>query len=227
MPRCPHCNFETTVISAFCPACGGAMQTQDAAREQQEPPVAYEGAAPYGAPAARPVFRQNTLGMGWLRFLAMFLLPLNIINGILSLLDLPDTIAQFRSPEISALITQPEKTLFFASVILSVVQVPLLCFALWGLFTQRWKGVQALLANYAISALYAIATAVVLLTIPIPTAAPSESQAFTSFSALYFQYSKRTQVISTAATAVVLIILFFANRVYFQKRRGFFLPEKQ
>lgn len=224
MPKCPHCDYESNILSAFCPACGGAMQTQETNPEQ-----IIDASAPPRAHVVRPasVYPQTSLGMGWLRFLAMFVLPLNIINGIFSLIELPETIAQFRSPELSALITDPVRALIFLSIVLTVVQVPLLCFALWGLYTQRWKGVQALLANYAISALYAIATAVVLLTIPIPTAAPSESQAFTSFSALYFQYSKRTQVISTAATAVVLIILFFANRVYFLKRRGFFLPEKQ
>lgn len=224
MPKCPHCDYESNILSAFCPACGGAMQTQEPVSEQ-----IIDASTPPRAHVVRPasVYPQTSLSMGWLRFLAMFLLPLNIINGIFSLIELPETIAQFRSPELSALLTAPEKALFFPSVILTVVQVPLLCFALWGLFTQRWKGVQALLVNYAINALYAIAMAVVLLTIPVPTAAPSESQAFTSFSALYFQYSKRTQVISMAATAVVLIILFFANRVYFLKRRGFFLPEKQ
>lgn len=214
MPRCPHCNFESTVISAFCPACGGAMQAPDAALEQQETTIPYESAAPYGAPAARPVFRQNTLGMGWLRFLAMFLLPLNIINGILSLLDLPDTIARFRSPEISAFLTQPEKILFFASVILSVVQVPLLCFALWGLYTQRWKGVQALLVNYAINALYAVAMAIVFFTLPGNDTASLNS-------------TVATLAISMVGSAVAMIVLFFANRVYFLKRRGFFLPEKQ
>lgn len=211
MPRCPHCNFETTVISAFCPACGGAMQTQETDPEQ-----IIDASAPPRAHVVRPasVYPQTSLGMGWLRFLAMFLLPLNIINGILSLLDLPDTIAQFRSPEISALITQPEKTLFFASVILSVVQVPLLCFALWGLFTQRWKGVQALLINYAINALYAVAMAVVLFTLPGNDTAGLNS-------------SIAMLAISMIGSAVAMIVLFFINRVYFQKRRGFFLPEKQ
>lgn len=214
MPKCPHCDYESNILSAFCPACGGAMQTQETNPEQQENPVPYAEPAPYGAPAARPVFRQNTLGMGWLRFLAMFVLPMNIINGILSLLDLPDVIAQFRSPEISAFLTQPEKLLFYASILLSAVQVPLLCFALWGLFQQRWKGVQALLVNYAINALYAIAMTVVLFTLPGSGAAGLNS----TFTML---------AVSMAGSAAAMIALFFANRVYFLKRRGFFLPKKQ
>lgn len=214
MPKCPHCDYESNILSAFCPACGGAMQTQETASEQQENPVLYAEPAPYGAPAARPVFRQNTLGMGWLRFLAMFVLPMNIINGILSLLDLPDVIAQFRSPEISAFLTQPEKLLFYTSIVLSAVQVPLLCFALWGLFRQRWKGVQALLVNYAINALYAIAMTVMLFTLP-GSGATGLNSTFTMLA------------VSMAGSAAAMIALFFVNRVYFQKRRGFFLPEKQ
>lgn len=208
MPKCPHCDFESHVISAFCPACGGALQTQENIPQQQETP------APYGAYTARPVFRQNTLGMGWLRFLALFLLPLNIINGILSLLDLPEIIAQFRSPEVSAFLTDPEKLLFFASIVLAAVQVPLLCYALWGLFRQRWKGVQALLINYAINALYAIAMTIVLFTLPA-----NETAGLNSTFAAYS--------LSMLVSAVAMIAMFFINRVYFNKRRGFFLPEKQ
>lgn len=214
MPKCPHCDFESNILSAFCPACGGAMQPQEPATEHQESAAQNDEAVPYGVPASRPVFRQNTLGMGWLRFLAMFLLPLNIINGIMSLLDLPETIRQFRSPEISAFLTDPEKLIFYASVLLSVVQVPLLGFALWGLFTQRWKGVQALLINYVINALYAIAMTVVLLTMP---GTSNLSATSTYFSA----------VVSMGTSVVVTIAMFFINRAYFLKRRGFFLPEKQ
>lgn len=214
MPRCPHCDFETQVISAFCPACGGAMQTPDVAQDQQQTKAVQEQAAPYAAPAARSMFRRDSLGMGWLRFLALFLLPLNIINGILSLLDLPETIAQFRSPQIAAFLTQPEKILFYASVVLAVVQVPLLCYALWGLFRQRWKGVQALLINYVINALYAITMTIVLLTLSGSDVAGLNST-ITTFA------------VSMAGSAVAMIAMFFINRVYFNKRRGFFLPEKQ
>lgn len=213
MARCPHCNYESTVISAFCPACGGALHARETA-PQQDASVQSEEAAPYGIPVSRPVFHQNTLGMGWLRFLALFVLPLNIINGIISLMDIPDAIGQFRSPEISAFLTNPEKILFYASIVLSLVQVPLLCFALWGLFKQQWKGVQALLINYVINALYAIVMVAVLLTLPgVSLQSPA--------SPFY------TLVTTMAGSAIGAIAMFFINRVYFQKRRGFFLPEKQ
>ena len=215
MPKCPHCDYESNILSAFCPACGGAMQTQEPVSEQQEAPVPYTEPAPdYGAPNARPVFRQNTLGMGWLRFLAMFVLPMNIINGILYLFDLPEVFRFMHSPEITSLLTNPEKVLFYTSIVLSVVQVPLLGVSLWGLFTQRWLGVQTLLINYAINALYAVAMTVVLLTLPGASGLNPASTVFTT-------------VLSMVVTAVAMIALFFANRVYFLKRRGFFLPEKQ
>ncbi len=215
MPKCPHCDYESNILSAFCPACGGAMQTQEPVSEQQEAPVPYTEPAPnYRAPNARPVFRQNTLGMGWLRFLAMFVLPMNIINGILYLFDLPEVFRTMHSPEITSLLTNPEKVLFYTSIVLSMVQVPLLGVSLWGLFTQRWLGVQTLLINYAINALYAVAMTVVLLTLPGASGLNPASTVFTT-------------VLSMAVTAVAMIALFFANRVYFLKRRGFFLPEKQ
>lgn len=215
MPKCPHCDYESNILSAFCPACGGAMQTQEPVSEQQEAPVPYTEPAPdYGAPNARPVFRQNALGMGWLRFLAMFVLPMNIINGILYLFDLPEVFRFMHSPEITSLLTNPEKVLFYTSIVLSVVQVPLLGVSLWGLFTQRWLGVQTLLINYAINALYAVAMTVVLLTLPGASGLNPASTVFTT-------------VLSMVVTAVAMIALFFANRVYFLKRRGFFLPEKQ
>lgn len=226
MPKCPHCDYESNVLSAFCPACGGAMQTAEAAPAQENSPYAapIQESAPYAAPRFRPV----TLGMKWLRFLVTFLLPIDIINGILSLLDLPQVFTLLGSAEVSAILSNPEKILFYASLLLSVVQVPLLIFALWGLFKQKWSGVQALLINYLINAVYAVIMTVVVATMPASAfSLPQEAQTLLYGSGVTGRDLQTMQIASMAVTAAAMIALFFANRVYFLKRRGFFLPEKQ
>lgn len=216
MPRCPHCNYDSQVISAFCPACGGAMQTPVPApmpahippqvqmpTPEEMPTQSNMATPPYGTPAYRPV----PLGMGWLRFLVMFLLPLNIINGILTLIDLPQLLAQIPSSQTPALLS-------YGSIVLSVVQLALLGYALWGLFTQKWAGVQVLLLNYLINAAFSVVMIIVLLV----TSGPSLIDPLNPVLVDIFAF-----LISVG----VSIGMFFINLVYFRKRRGFFLPEKQ
>lgn len=218
MPKCPHCEFETKIISAFCPACGGPMHIEkplDAPAPDAPAPM-LQMDEPQPSPAPQPVIRPaSSLGMGWLRFLVMFVLPMNIISGIISLFDLnlPDFIKTLQSPEVSSLLSDPEKLMVYASLILSVIQVPLLIFSLVNLFRQRWSGVQALLINYLINAGVAVVFVLILYAQPAPDVAG-------------YQESLSMLITQMAASAIGMIIMFFINRVYFNKRRGFFLPEK-
>lgn len=194
MPRCPHCAFESHIMSAYCPACGGALETAIPENQPQEEP-----AIP-SAPAAMP------LGMKWLRFLVMFLLPMNIAGGILSLTGL--NLAEFVPPSLPSF----AKGLLYSSLVVSCLQIPLLAFAMIGMLRLRWKGVQALLFNYLLTAAFSLIYAAALVVLSIREAMLAEATLMA--------------IIEMLTSAGAMIAMFFINRVYFHKRRGFFLPEK-
>ena len=199
MAVCPHCHRENPVISAYCPACGGEMSPQGE-------PVVVSSPRPVILPKAQH-------GMKWYKFLTFFSLPLSLIAAVSNLFD---TLSALREYDPALYMPGLEHAVYvnlIATLCLTLPMLVLIVLSEWNLFRFRWTGVKCLLGNYVINCIYALAMAVVMLQAP----AESGSQAARVASQYTWQFF---------TSAAGMLLMFFLNRRYFNKRRGFFEPDK-
>lgn len=194
MAICPHCQRENPVISAFCPACGGAMQEKDV-------PEMLKPVGPPAHPALMP--------MKWYKFLIYFSLPLSFIMNVLSLID---TIPLLKNFQPSDYLPGLADMVYIHSVIgigITAITLLLILLAEIKLYKRQWPGVRLLLAMYLLQALYSVVMIVFLLTMATPTdvlAASIVAQLMSQF----------------IVSGIGMIVMFLLNRTYFRKRKALF-----
>ena len=180
---CPQCGRESPVESDFCPACGAPMdahvlagQEKAASRAQDHPP------------------------MKWHRFLTWVSIPLGLIMTVVSLVtavqDLSGFDASLYKPEFVSLV----RFSLYLDVCMSIVTLPLLAGAEYGLLKQKWLGVRLILLLYTIQFVYALLMLILFLRLNV-------------------------DLLEVVASAVSSGLMLALTLMYYRKRRKLFSPD--
>ena len=182
MPRvCPVCHRESPVESDFCPACGAPMdehvlegRKKAEARALDNPP------------------------MKWYKFLIYFILPLNIVTGIVQSVSSWQNLRAYDPgiyrPELRDLVLLVMRM----EVGMEAITVALAAAAFWLLRKMKWRGAVIVITLYGLQTAY---TALML-------ALASKAGMAISWDVL--------------STLLISAVIFVLNLIYFNKRRRLF-----
>lgn len=151
---CPHCQYESNVVSDFCPSCGSPMNEHVYAGQQKRAQQAETNAI--------------LLPMRWHKFLICFSLPVSIIVGLISIFtQLLPGVTNFDPSLYKEGFQEVMRFSFQLSLAAQLLLLPGLITAEIGLLKKKWFGVNALGYVYILQFLYAAVNIYILLQVNV------------------------------------------------------------
>ena len=151
---CPHCQYESNVVSDFCPSCGSPMNEHVYAGQQKR--------------AQQAQANGILLPMKWHKFLTWVSLPLGTLLVLVTIIgtDLP-AVLHFDESLYKPEFIEVMRFYFKLDLAAQLLLLPGFILAEIGLLKKKWNGVRALCYVYLFQVAYALLNIYILVQVNV------------------------------------------------------------